>query len=475
MKSLSLCVTLLLAIAASACDRENPLDPSCAIMLDPAALAFPSEGGTGVVKVTSSTAQCDWTAAASVPWIAVVSGAAGTGSGLVSYTVAPNSTASARTGALAVGTQVHTITQDARSACAYDVAPSSASFDAAGAQGTLAVTTTPACAWTAATSETWITIVSGASGQGNGTVTYAVAKHSGAATRSGVILVAGREFQVTQAAPGCSFAVSPQGAAFGSDGGQGSVTVSAPAGCTWTASSDASWLSITQGGSSQGDGAVTYSVAKQTTADARVGTMRVAGVDVRIVQSGDALLCQYSVAPVTFNPCMPASTLTTTVTTGLSCPWTASANASWLAIGTGQAGTGSGTITFSTSENYDAPRTGAIMVRWPAATQGQNVQIDQAGCVYAVSRSSFMFSAEGGIDTFNVLQQSDPYTCGGALQDGCVWTATADVPWIVITSPGPRKGDDQVRFAVSANTTGVTRSGTIRVKDKMVVITQPGG
>ena len=86
-----------------------------------------------------------------------------------------------------------------------------------------------------------------------------------------------------------------------------------------------------------------------------------------------------------------------------------------------------------------------------------------------------MFSAEGGIDTFNVLQQSDPYTCGGALQDGCIWTAMADVPWIVITSPGPRKGDDQVRFMVSANTTGATRSGTIRVKDKMVVITQPGG
>jgi hypothetical protein len=462
------------AIAIGACDRESPLEPSCAIMLDPAALAFPSEGGTGVVKVTSSTAQCDWTAAASVPWIAVVSGAAGTGSGSVAYAVAPNSTASARTGALAVGTQVHTITQDARSACAYDVAPSSASFDAAGAQGTLAVTTTPACSWTAATSESWIGIIGGASGQGNGTVTYTVAKHTGAATRSGVIHVAGKDVPVTQSAPGCSFTVSPQTAAFGSDGGQGSVNVTAAAGCGWVANTSESWLTITGGGGGQGDGSVVYTVAKQTTADVRIGTIHVAGVDVRVVQSGDVLLCQYSVAPVTFNPCMPASTLTTTVTTGLSCPWTASASVSWLAIGTGQAGSGSGTITFSTSENYDAPRTGAIMVRWPAPTQGQNVQIAQAGCMYAVSRSAFMFGAEGGSGTFNVLQQSDPYTCGGALQDGCIWTATADVPWIVITSTGPRKGDDEVRFAVSANTTGATRSGAIRVKDKIVVITQSG-
>jgi hypothetical protein len=306
-------------------------------------------------------------------------------------------------------------------------------------------------------------------------VTYAIAAHTGAATRSGVLRVAGRDIQVTQAAPGCSFSVSSPSAAFPSDGGQGSVAVSAPAGCAWTASTSESWISISQGASGQGAGSVTYVVARQAAADVRTGVIRVAGIDVRVIQSGDVMACEYSVAPVTHNPCMASTTLTTTVTTSLSCPWTATANVPWLTIGAGQAGTGPGTITVTTSDNYDAARSGAILVRWPAATQGQNVQIAQAGCVYAVTRSAFTFAAAGGTDTFDVLQQSDPYTCGGALQDGCLWTATTDVPWIMVTPAGPHKGDDRVQFTVSSNGTGATRSGTIRVKDKVIVITQLGG
>ena len=73
-----------------------------------------------------------------------------------------------------------------------------------------------------------------------------------------------------------------------------------------------------------------------------------------------------------------------------------------------------------------------------------------------------------------MFQQSLPNTCGGALQDRCVWSATTDVPWITITSPMPRMGDNPVAFTVAANGTGAARSGTITVKDKVVQITQGG-
>jgi hypothetical protein len=43
----------------------------------------------------------------------------------------------------------------------------------------------------------WITLSSGQSGRGDGTVRYAVAANSGG-QRSGTITVAGREFTVTQ-------------------------------------------------------------------------------------------------------------------------------------------------------------------------------------------------------------------------------------------------------------------------------------
>ena len=41
----------------------------------------------------------------------------------------------------------------------------------------------------------------------------------------------------------------------------GSVTVTAGAGCAWTATSNAAWISITAGGSGTGNGTVSYSVA----------------------------------------------------------------------------------------------------------------------------------------------------------------------------------------------------------------------
>ena len=75
------------------------------------------------------------------------------------------------------------------------------------------------------------------------------------------------------------------------------------------------------------------------------------------------------------------------------------------------------------SDNYDAPRSGIVMMRWPTPTAGQNIHVAQAGCVYAVSRSDISIAATGGVATFDVIQQSVPNTCGGATQDRCLWTA----------------------------------------------------
>jgi hypothetical protein len=125
----------------------------------------------------------------------------------------------------------------------------------------------------------------------------------------------------------------------------------------------------------------------------------------------------------------------------------------------------------SFSSNYDAPREGIAMVRWPTPTAGQNVRVSQAGCRYSVSKSVIAFAAAGGAGGFDVLQESEPNSCGGALQDACVWSAIADVPWITITTTMPRSGDSPVAFTVAANS-GAARSGTITIRDKTVRIDQ---
>ena len=114
------------------------------------------------------------------------------------------------------------------------------------------------------------------------------------------------------------------------------------------------------------------------------------------------------------------------------------------------------------------------MVRWPTPTAGQNLHISQAGCRYGVSASSLSFGAGGGTGRFDVLQQSEPLTCGGATQNACRWTAESDVAWVTVTTSMPQAGDNPVSFTVAANNETAPRVGTIRVRDKVVQITQSG-
>jgi hypothetical protein len=72
-------------------------------------------------------------------------------------------------------------------------------FGASGGTDTVAVTAPAGCAWTATRNATWITITGGASGSGNGTVTYSVAPYTGKPkNRNGSATIAGQTFSVKQ-------------------------------------------------------------------------------------------------------------------------------------------------------------------------------------------------------------------------------------------------------------------------------------
>jgi hypothetical protein len=85
-------------------------------------------------------------------------------------------------------------------------------------------------------------------------------------------------------APSCAPSIAPPSASFTSAAGTGTVTVTAGAGCTWSASSNAAWLSITSGASGTGGGTVSYSVAANGGA-ARNGTLTIAGQTFTVSQS----------------------------------------------------------------------------------------------------------------------------------------------------------------------------------------------
>jgi Viral BACON domain len=85
-------------------------------------------------------------------------------------------------------------------ACSFSLSPSSQSFDSAGGTGTVSVQASSNCSWTATSNVTWISVTSGASGTGNGTVVFQVQANITGQARTGSLTIAGQTFTVDQAA-----------------------------------------------------------------------------------------------------------------------------------------------------------------------------------------------------------------------------------------------------------------------------------
>ena len=172
---------------------------SCTYSVSPTSVSAPPTGSNASVSVTTGSS-CGWNATSMADWITITSGASMSGLGSTNYTVAANTTGSMRTGTLMVAGQTVTITQAATAGCAYTVTPATVSVASTAGSGTLAVSTGAACAWTASTTATWISIISGASITGPGTVSYTVTRNPVAAARTATLTVAGRTVTITQAA-----------------------------------------------------------------------------------------------------------------------------------------------------------------------------------------------------------------------------------------------------------------------------------
>ena len=144
-----------------------------------------------------------------------------------------------------------------------------------GGSGRLTVGVNRECTWTAKAEVNWITVTPG-SGQGEASLTYTVAANSQITERKGGINVNGRRVELTQAGAPCSFTISPRESSVAATAERRTISVTAQAGCEWTATSQSSWLTVASGRSGEGNGSVTVEIAPNTGA-ARTGTVRIAG------------------------------------------------------------------------------------------------------------------------------------------------------------------------------------------------------
>jgi hypothetical protein len=284
----------------------------------------------------------------------------------------------------------------------------------------------------------------------------------------------------------CTFSVGPPSiSTFPPEGGSGTATVTAGSACSWTAASNATFITIAQGASGTGNGTVQFTVgANSATAD-RTGTMTIAGSAISITQRAAALPTPVTLsAPTAKSPVggqtvepRPTLVVNNATATGAAETVTYRFEVSDLntfpndpartftsdGVAQGSAGTTSWVLTRDLGPN--------VLWYWRArATNGSvtsafsNVETftTASTCSYVLSATSLPIATSGGTSTLTVTTSS-----------ACAWTARSNAAFITVTSGSSGTGNGSVTLSVASNP-GVSRTGTLTIAGQTVTVTQQG-
>ena len=150
----------------------------------------------------------------------------------------------------------------------------------------------------------------------------------------------------------CACSISPTSVNLPANGGSGSVNVTAPPECSWTASSRVGWITLTGNISGTGNGTVTYTTSGG--ADGITGLLIIAEQAFPVHLGSDP--CAYVVSPT--NPTWSSfgGTGGVGVQTLSGCGWTAASNDSWITITKINHDSGNGGLTYSVAPNSGPAR-----------------------------------------------------------------------------------------------------------------------
>ena len=502
---------LLLTAFATGCGTSSTLlgptgssPERCALTLKVGTSSIASAGGSGTISVTTAR-ECAWTVKAEADWLTFGAPTTGQGPADLAFSVPANRSTSPRSAGVSVGDQRATISQEAAT-CPWNVSPSEVVMGAAGGDRTLKLSTEDFCSWVVTSRESWVAIASASNGKGNADIILRIAANDGPERTAnvevpgGTVTVRQREGtpppvvvpppnsprppapappEPTPAPPAptppppeptpppeppppvpCTFQVAPTAfndVPFSSSPLQVDVTTQAT--CTWSAASNAAWVTTSGGTNGTGSGRVQLSVAENTGA-ARSGTLVIAGQTVTVNQQSRPA-CAFTISPGSYNPSSAGGTISVTVTTMAGCEWTATGNPSWVSANP-ISGTGTGTTTVTVQSNGGAARSATFKI----AGRDFVVQQASAPCTYTHGPTSRTIPAfptttrEIGVNT----------------QAHCPVTATESVSWIEILY-APTFGSGEVGIRIHENK-GDERSGTVTVTGEnfvhTVTITQEG-
>ena len=420
---------------------------TCSYTVSPLSASFPAGGGSVQLSISTSSG-CSWTVLNLTGWV-TTSASSGSGPGTLTLTASANA-GSARSNSMNVAGKVVSVSQPAATSCAYTVSPTSASFPSSGGTTNVSITTDSSCSWSVTNGTGWVT-TSATSGTGSATVSLTAPANTGGA-RSGSLTVAGSNVSVSQAAPACSYTVSPTSASFTSSGGTANVTITTGSTCSWSVSNATGWVTTS---ATSGTGSATVALTAPANAGgARSGSLTVAGASVSVSQAAAA--CTYGVSPTSASFTSSGGTVNVSITTGSTCSWSVSNSTGWVTT-SATSGTGPATISLSAPANAGGARSGSLSVA------GYSVSVSQAAaavtCAYTVSPSSASFSSGGG-----------SVGVGIETSAGCGWSVGNATDWVSVSASS---GSGPATLMLSApGNGGPSRSGTLVIAGQGVSVSQ---
>ena len=310
-----------------------------------------------------------------------------------------------------------------------------------GGGGTITVTGTGA--WTAVSDSDWITVKSGASGDGDGKVMFTVGENTTADTRIGHINVNDNVYTITQY--GYTGTISPTSVTLERAGGTGTISVTVDAGVTWSATPNVDWITVTPS-SGRNVGQVTYTVAAYPGVVTRSGSIAIAGQTFTVTQKG----VDVSLAPEVLKIKPDADILQVNITALAATKWTVTPNADWVSVLDKEQGYGDYVLSLMVNANPSfAKRTTTVAVGTATLT------IVQEGKPTADLAIDPEFAEAPGSGAYgNVAVYATP---------DAPWTAESLTPWLTISQGKEGAGNGNIKYVTSPNPTVEEREGLIKI------------
>jgi subtilisin-like proprotein convertase family protein len=250
-----------------------------------------------------------------------------------------------------------------------------------------------------------------------------------------------------------------------------------------------SWITITSGSSGTGNGTVNYSVAANTGANSRTGTITVNGQVHTVTQAGTGGGCpstsismgqtlngSLSSADCIFpdtNRLVDVYSFSGVAGQGIAASMDSSAFDTYLYLANSanqviaednNSGPGTNSRIPGTSGFFTLPVTGSYFL-WASSTSSNSTgsySVSLSQCTYSISTSANSVGPGLGSTNFPITAPA-----------GCAWSATSDSPsWLTTSSSG--SGNGTVRYDFTANNTTNTRTGRITVGGQVHTVTQIG-